>query len=214
MHNGYIALHRKLLDNPIVCKDADHLAVWIWLLLKASWKESDVLFNGKRITLQPGELPPISRRTIAKDLGISDSKVQRILKLFESEHQIEQRMTHRSRLISIVSWDKYQIGEPLTEPQVNHWRTTGEPLVNTIEESNKGNKGNKGENFKSGGSVVNRLAEWESTAIFSTYEDADYLIDEIDEMVKLKRIQVRHPFGFIIDYAERKGWAKKNGQDQ
>lgn len=145
-HNGYIALHRKLLDNPIVCKDADHLAIWVWLLLKASWKESDVLFNGKRITLKPGELPPISRRTIAKDLGISDSKVQRVLKFFESEHQIEQRMNHQSRLISIVSWDKYQNCEPLDEPRVNHERTTSEPRVNTIEERNKGNNFNKGNN--------------------------------------------------------------------
>lgn len=143
-HNGYIALHRKLLDNPVVCKDADHLAIWVWLLLKASWKESDVLFNGKRITLKPGDLPPISRRTIAKDLNISDSKVQRVLKFFESEQQIEQRVNHQSRLISIVSWDKYQGSEPPTEPRVNHDRTTSEPRVNTIEESNKGNNGNKG----------------------------------------------------------------------
>lgn len=145
-HNGYIALHRKLLDNPVVCKDADHLAIWVWLLLKASWKESDVLFNGKRITLKPGDLPPISRRTIAKDLNISDSKVQRVLKFFESEQQIEQRVNHQSRLISIVSWDKYQGSEPPTEPRVNHERTTSEPRVNTIEESNKGNNGNKGNN--------------------------------------------------------------------
>ena len=212
MHNGYIALHRKLLDNPIVCKDADHLAVWVWLLLKASWRESDVLFNGKRITLQPGELPPISRRTIAKDLGISDSKVQRILKLFENEHQIEQRTTSQSRLISIVSWDKYQVGEPLTEPRVNHDRTTSEPRVNTIEEINKNNKGNN--LIKGGGSVVNRLTERESDAIFRSYEDADLLIDEIDEEIRLKGIEVRYPFGFIIEYAQRKGWTQKNGKDQ
>ena len=144
--NGHIALHRKLLDNPIVCKDADHLAIWIWLLLKASWKESDVLFNGKRITLHPGDLPPISRRTIARELNISDSKVQRVLKLFENEHQIEQRMNSQSRLISICSWDKYQAGEPRNEPRVNHSRTTSEPRVNTIEEGNNTNKGNKNNN--------------------------------------------------------------------
>ena len=30
---GWIKLHRKMLDNPIVCKDSDYLAVWIYLLL-------------------------------------------------------------------------------------------------------------------------------------------------------------------------------------
>ena len=54
--NGHIALHRKLLDNPTVCKDADHLAIWIWLLLHAVWDSYDVTFHGKRLTLKSGQL--------------------------------------------------------------------------------------------------------------------------------------------------------------
>ena len=124
--NGFIMLHRRLLDNPIVCKDADHLAVWVWLLLKAAWIESDVTFGKERITLQPGQLPPISRKTIASELQISESKVQRILKSFENEHQIEQQMGNHSRLISICSWDKYQASELQNKPQVNTKRTPSE----------------------------------------------------------------------------------------
>lgn len=51
--DGWIKLHRKMLDNPIVWKDNDHLAVWIYLLLNASHKDTDVLFKGKRTTLKP-----------------------------------------------------------------------------------------------------------------------------------------------------------------
>lgn len=51
--DGWIKLHRKLLDNPVVTKDSDHLAVWIYLLLNATHREVDVLFGGKRITLKP-----------------------------------------------------------------------------------------------------------------------------------------------------------------
>jgi hypothetical protein len=50
---GWIKLHRKMLDNPIVNKDCEYLAVWIYLLLNATHKEYDVIFEGKRITLQP-----------------------------------------------------------------------------------------------------------------------------------------------------------------
>ena len=131
---GFLKLHRQILENPVVMKDSDHLAIWVWLLMKATWKESHVMFNGKKITLHPGQLPPISRRTIAKDLRVTESKVQRVLKCFESEHQIEQQMGSKSRLITIVSWDKYQLYEPQSEPQVNTKRTTSEPQVNTIEE--------------------------------------------------------------------------------
>lgn len=131
---GFVKLHRKLLDNPVVCKDADHLAIWIWLLLNAVWDSCDVTFNGERITLKPGELTT-GRKKIADDLNISESKVQRVLKTFESEHQIEQRTDRRCRLISICSWNKYQIGEQSSEQQMNNDRTTSEQLLNTKKES-------------------------------------------------------------------------------
>ena len=134
MGSGFIKIHRKILDNPVVCKDADYLAVWVWLLLKAAWTESDVTFGKERITLHPGQLPPISRKTISSELQISESKVQRILKTFENEHQIEQRTNRQCRLISIVSWDKYQLSERPSEQRVNNERTTSEQRVNTIKE--------------------------------------------------------------------------------
>ena len=104
---GWIKLYRRMLNNPIVMKDADHLAVWVYLLLKANHTEYDIFYSGQRRTLKAGQLR-ISRATIAKDLKISESKVQRILKLFESEQQIEQQTNFHDRVISILSWDEYQ----------------------------------------------------------------------------------------------------------
>lgn len=131
---GFVKLHRKLLENPIVCKDADHLAVWVWLLLNAVWDERSVTFSGERLILKPGQLTT-GRKVIASELNISESKVQRILKMFENEHQIEQRTDHQCRLISIVSWDKYQISEQRVEQRVDNDRTTSEQRVNTNKES-------------------------------------------------------------------------------
>lgn len=130
----WIKLYRGLLNNPIVMKDADHLAIWVWLLLKATWTESECTFSGKRLKLMPGQLPPISRRTIASELHISESKVQRVLKSFENEHQIEQRTNRQCRLISILNWKEYQQGEQQNGQRVNNERTTSEQRVNTIKE--------------------------------------------------------------------------------
>ena len=143
--SGHIALHRKVLENPVVCKDADHLAIWIYLLCKAVWKPTDVIFHGERITLSPGQLTT-GRKAIAENLRISESKVQRVLKLFESEQQIEQRTDRQCRLITIVSWDKYQFSEQRVEQQVNNDRTTSEQRVNTKEEYKNINKSNKNNN--------------------------------------------------------------------
>ena len=127
---GWIKLHRKTLDNPVVTKDGDYLAVWIYLLLNTTHKEYDVLFKGKRVTLKKGQLLT-GRKTISEKLKIDENKVQRILKTLENEHQIEQQSSNKNRLITIVSWDKYQQDEQQNEQQVNNKRTTNEQQVNT-----------------------------------------------------------------------------------
>lgn len=127
---GWIKLHRKLLGNPIIVKDSDYLSVWIYVLLNATHKEYDTLFQGKRITLQKGQLIT-GRKSISEKLKINESKVQRILKTLESEQQIKQQKGNKNRLITILSWDKYQQDEQQIEQQVNNNRTTSEQQVNT-----------------------------------------------------------------------------------
>ena len=119
-----------MLDNPVVWKDSDHLAVWIYLLLNATHKDMDVLFKNKRITLKPGQLIT-GRKSIAKKLDISESKVHRVLKMLEIEQQIEQQTSNKNRLIAIVGWNEYQSCEQQIEQQVNNNRTTSEQQVNT-----------------------------------------------------------------------------------
>lgn len=141
MSDGWIKLHRSTLDNPIVCKDTDHVAVWIYLLLNATHTNYDAIFKGKRVTLQPGQLIT-GRKAIAACLYMSESKVQRILKIFESEQQIEQQTSNQKRLISILNWGRYQQSEQQIEQQVNNDRTTTEQQVNT----NKNDKNDKKDN--------------------------------------------------------------------
>ena len=142
--SGYIKLYRKMLDNPVVCKDADHMATWVYLLLSAMWKPREILFEGKKKMLEPGQLIT-GRRTISELLLCHETKVQRVLKLFENEHLIEQQTTPRNRLISIVAWDTYQVNEQQDEQQMNNKRTTDEQQMNTnkntknIEEDKEGN---------------------------------------------------------------------------
>lgn len=127
---GYIKAYRLMLDNPIVCKDSDHIAVWMYLLLNATHTQYAAMFNGQKIMLQPGQLIT-GRKSISEKFNISESKVQRILKLFESEQQIEQQTGNKNRLISILSWHLYQSSEQQNEQQLNNNRTTTEQQVNT-----------------------------------------------------------------------------------
>lgn len=132
---GWISTYRKILENPIVCKDSDYFAVWMYLLLNATHKESPAIFNKKKINLKKGQLIT-SRKSIAEKFDISESKVQRILKTFEIEQQIKQQTCSRNRLISIINWNEYQQSEQRIEQQVNNERTTSEQLVNTNNNDN------------------------------------------------------------------------------
>ena len=57
--------------------------------------------------------------------------MQRILKTFEIEQQIEQQTSSKGRLISIVNWNLYQSDEQQQEQRVNNGWTTNEQPMNT-----------------------------------------------------------------------------------
>ena len=127
---GWIKIHRKMLDNPIICKDSDYLSVWVYLLLNATHKEIPALFKGKKITLEAGQLIT-GRKSIASQLKISESKIFRIINEFKSEHQIEQQTSNKNSLITIINWNTYQQAEHQNETQMNNNRTTTEQQLNT-----------------------------------------------------------------------------------
>lgn len=143
MSGGAIWLSRSIWDNPIVTKDAEYLAVWIWLLTHAVWKKSEVMFGGKSKILKPGELTT-GRKKIASETKVDENKVYRALRLFKREQLIEQQTDRQCTLISILKWSKYQKCEQESELQVNNDRTTSEQRVNTKEEIEQGEQGEQG----------------------------------------------------------------------
>lgn len=127
---GWIKIHRKMLENPIICKDSDYLSVWIYLLLNATHKEIPALFKGEKITLHPGQLIT-GRKSMSNKLKISESKIYRIINEYKSEQQIEQQTSNKNSLITILNWNKYQQSEQQNEQQMNNKRTTTEQQLNT-----------------------------------------------------------------------------------
>ena len=87
---GWVKFYREWLDNPIITKDSEHLAVWIYLNCSATHIEKDVIFNGKKITLRRGQMI-VSCKEIYEKLKIERNKMDRIIKLFKNEELIEQQ---------------------------------------------------------------------------------------------------------------------------
>lgn len=116
-NSGFVKIHRKILDNPVVVKDGETFAIWLYLLLNATHKDTDVLFKGRRITMKPGQLIT-GILSISKKLKVNKDKVQRTLKSFENDKQIEQQTSNRNRLITIVNWVTYQKVDKQNDKQV------------------------------------------------------------------------------------------------
>lgn len=141
MKGGYIKLHRKMLDNSFVLKDNDYFAVWVYLLLTAAHKETVLENCSKIITLKPGQLIT-GREALGKKLHISNSKIERILNLFESAQMIAQiKKPRKGRIITILNWDKYQEREQINEQIMDKFQTNFGQIV----DGNKNIKNNKNE---------------------------------------------------------------------
>lgn len=150
---GWIKIHRQILNNPIVTKDGDHFAVWVFLLLEAQHKPYKKIFRGEKITLEAGQLIT-GRKVISATLGINESKVFRVLKSLKSEQQIEQQTSNKSSMITILNWSRYQVDEQQNEQQVNNNRTASEQQVNTLQECKTVNNENNGKNNKPAKAVL------------------------------------------------------------
>jgi len=177
--SGWIKIHRGMLDNPAVCKDADHLAIWIHLLLNATHKPLDILIGSKRVTLQPGELAT-SRKSLSEKYKLSESKVERILNLFKIEQQIEQQSFSTNRVISVLNWHKYQESEQQSEQQSDSDRTA-------IGQQSDTNKKERTKELKN-----KRIKELKPKASFDAYTSNPELISSLESFIEFRK-KIRKP---------------------
>ena len=123
---GWIKIHRKIYDNPYA-SDPHWVALWVWMLCRATRTERRARIGKttKTVTLQPGQFIS-GRKQMAKETGINESKINRILGVMKSEQQIEQHPSPAGSVFTVLNWESHQ--------KVNNERTTSEQQVNTKQE--------------------------------------------------------------------------------
>lgn len=158
--SGWIKLHRSILDSKYGCSESSFF-VFVSLLLMVNHKDG---YTQDGTLIKKGQIMT-SRKALSQKLRLCESKLYRILKRLEIEHQIEQLKSNKNTIITITNWESYQSCEQQTEQQVNNKRTTNEQQVNT----NKNNNNNKNNTYcevdaahsetGSGSSLKNKNAE-------------------------------------------------------
>ena len=102
--NGYIKLHRKLLqwgwyqDNVVK-------GVFIHLLMTANYEEQQWLGR----TIEKGQVI-IGTQKIAEELGFTRQQIRTAIKKLESTNEITTETTNKYTIVTIVNWAEYQGG--------------------------------------------------------------------------------------------------------
>lgn len=106
MDNGWVKIHRKIIENPIFKRSA-YFHLWITLLLKSNHKQTKMMWNGGIIVVNEGQLIT-GRKSLSEETGIPESTIEDILRYLETQHQIQQQKTTKYRLVTILNWKDYQ----------------------------------------------------------------------------------------------------------
>lgn len=137
MRDGWIKIHRILIDKPIwKCSTPEQKTILITLLLMVNHEEAEWEWQGKKYKVKPGQ-KITSLDNIAKEAGkgISIQNVRTALSKFEKYGFLTNQSTKTGRLITIENWELYQSKE---ENQQSDEQSPNKELT-----PNKNNKNNK-----------------------------------------------------------------------
>ncbi len=154
-HNGWIKLHRILLDKAI-WKDSspEQKTILITLLLMANHTESEWEWKGDRYQCFPGQFrTSLESIAAACGKGISIQNVRTALKKFEKYGFLTNESTKAGRLITICNWEFYQAPEEernkaSPSPVAKYQQTPNRQL--TTNKNNKNDKKEEKERSKAG----------------------------------------------------------------
>ena len=135
--SGYVKLHRKCLESAVF-GDSNLWRFWCWCLMKASYKERQVLISGSVVSVAPGQFV-LGRKGAAESLGVTERVVRTCLKNLEKLGNIETKATNRFTLVTLINWELYQENED----EVTSKRPANDQQKTTNKKEKKGKKGKK-----------------------------------------------------------------------
>lgn len=144
MDSGYIKLWRKMQKSSTY-RNSEAVHLFVHLLFKASYQDRQTLIGHQIIDLKPGQVVT-GRKALAKETGINEYKVYRLLGMLETAQQIAQQTFTKYSIISICNWSSYQDVAQQTAQQA-HNKCTSSAHKEEVEEVKKGKKESKVKSF-------------------------------------------------------------------
>lgn len=140
---GYVALHRKLMESW-VGEDPMALALWVRMLLEATHKPRRKAHKGTFYNLEKGQFLFGLGRWSEKT-GIPREVIRKRMDLFQSDGMITRQKHPHTSIVTLVNWDSYQQDNTLTtqkEHPNNTQTTRKQQEYNNVNNGDNGNKEN------------------------------------------------------------------------
>ena len=135
--NGWIKLHKKLLNNPIFL-NPKILQLFLYCLLSANYEEKRFLWNGKEQIIPRGSFIT-GRKRIAEDTKLAETTIHRSLKVLSDLGMILQHTNNKFTLIEVVNYCTYQVSDLKSGQQLDSGFTNVNQFINgtTVKVDNK-----------------------------------------------------------------------------
>jgi len=137
MNNGFVSLHRKIIDwewySDVVVRD-----LFIHLLLTANFTDK----KWKGIDIKRGQVLT-GRFKLSEILGFSEMQIRTALNKLKSTNEITIKTTNRNSLITINKYNEYQQNNQQNNQQITNKQPTDNQQITTTNKDNKDNNENK-----------------------------------------------------------------------
>lgn len=134
---NYIKLYRNILDWEW-WHDINPFRLFIFLLLKANWKEG----SWKGITVKRGTYIT-SLKKLSEDTDLSVDELRTAIKKLEKTQEITKQTTNKYTVFTVVNYDLYQVDTKQNTKQIPNDSQPIPKLFPTIEERKESKEGNK-----------------------------------------------------------------------
>ena len=141
---GWISLHRKILENPILSTSRvySRFEAFVYLLLKANHKDAEVPIGSTLYKVKKGELIT-SQMKLCKKFKWGNTKLRNFLNLLQNAGMVGIKTESKLTWISISNYVSYQDSQTDSKLKTKRKQTDGKLIANTNNNDNNDNNENK-----------------------------------------------------------------------
>ena len=128
--DGWVRFHRKSIESSVF-QNPNIWFVWCWCLLKATHKEFKFPFNGKDITLYPGEFITGRNKALLELRGLSERQWRNAMGYLKTTSRVSIKTTNKFSLVKVNKWHEYQVDDRQNVQQTSSQRPTNVQQTST-----------------------------------------------------------------------------------